>query len=135
MNEWNFMVIQYLGDSMGLRKISFHIETLARLQDAGVRSQFSATLRANQNISGPSIVGAVGSSNPENSGWFMLGAATADFYKKPGMWSWGTPGFSGDVAWVHGFRNFLDTEALLTSEVKQSWVSRWPRGNIDGEAK
>jgi len=135
MNEWNFMVIQYLGDSMGLRKISFHIETLARLQDAGVRSQFSATLRANQNISGPSIVGAVGSSNPENSGWFMLGAATADFYKKPGMWSWGTPGFSGDVAWVHGFRNFLDTEALLTSEVKQSWVSRWPRGNLDGEAK
>jgi len=134
MNEWNFIVIQYLGDNMGLRKITFHIETLARLQDAGVRSQFSSVLRANQNISGSIIVGAPGSSNPENSGWFMLGAATADFYKKPGMWSWGTPGFSGDVAWVHGFRNFLDTEALLTSEVKQTWISRWPRGNLDGEA-
>jgi hypothetical protein len=134
MNEWNFIVIQYLGDNMGLRKITFHIETLARLQDATVRSQFSATLRANQNISGPILIGAPGSSNPQNSGWFMLGAATADFYKKPGMWQWGTPGFSGDVAWVHGFRNFLDTEALLTSEIKQTWISRWPRGNLDGEA-
>jgi len=134
MNEWNFIVIQYLGDNMGLRKITFHIESLARLQDATVRSQFSSTLRANQNISGPVIVGAPGSSNAENSGWFMLGAATADFYKKPGMWQWGTPGFTGDVAWVHGFRNFLDTEALLTSEIKQTWISRWPRGNLDGEA-
>jgi hypothetical protein len=134
MNEWNFIVVQYLGDADGLRKISFHIETLARLQDAAVRSQFSATLRANQNVSGAVLVGAPGSSNPENSGWFMLGAATSDFYKKPGMWSWGTPGFSGDVAWVHGFRNFLDTEELLKSEVKQTWISRWPRGNLDGEA-
>ena len=133
MNEWNFIVIQYLGDNMGLRKITFHIESLARLQDAGVRSQFSTTLRANQNISGPILAGAPGSSNPENSGWFMIGAATADFYKKPGMWQWGSPGFTGDVAWVHGFRNFLDTEALLTSEIKQTWISRWPRGNIDGE--
>ena len=133
MNEWNFIVIQYLGDSMGLRKITFHIETLARLQYDSVRSQFSATLRANQNISGPVLVGIPGNTNAENSGWFMLGAATADFYKKPGMWSWGTPGFAGDVAWVHGFRNFLDTEALLTSEVKQTWISRWPRGNIDGD--
>lgn len=134
MNEWNFIVIQYLGDSIGLRKITFHIESLARLQDAGVRSRFSSALRSNQNISGPVLAGAPGSYNPENSGWFMIGAATADFYKKPGMWQWGSPGFTGDVAWVHGFRNFLDTEDLLKSEIRQTWISRWPRGNLDGES-
>ena len=134
MNEWNLVVIQYLGDDMGLRKITFHTESLARLQDANVRSQFSSILRASQNVSGPVLIGNPNNSNPENSGWFMLGAGTSDFYKKPGMWQWGTPGFTGDVAWVHGFRNFLDTEDLLKSEVKQTWISRWPRGNLDGEA-
>jgi hypothetical protein len=133
MNEWNFIVIQYLGDDYGLRKITFHTESLKRLQDPSVRTQFSATLRANQNVSGPILAGARESNNSENSGWFMFGAATADFYKRPGMWQWGSPGFTGDVAWFHGFRNFLDTEALLTSEIKQTWMSRWPRENIDGE--
>ena len=133
MNEWNFMVIQYLGDVNGLRKITFHTESLKRLQDPTVRSQFSATLRANQNVSGPILAGATGSTNIDNSGWFMFGAATADFYKRPGMWQWGSPGFTGDVAWFHGFRNFLDTEDILKSELNQTWMSRWPRGNIDGE--
>lgn len=134
MNEWNFIVIQYLGDDNGLRKITFHCESLKRLQEASVRSQFSATLRSNQNMSGPPLIGRPGSHNPDNSGWFMFGASTAAQHRKPGMWPWSAMGFKGDVAWLHGFRNFLDTEALLTSEVRQTWISRWPRGNIDGEA-
>jgi hypothetical protein len=135
MNEWNFIVIQYLGDENGLRKITFHCESLKRLELFHVRSQFSWALLANQNISGSPLIGTPGSHNPDNSGWFMFGASTAEMHRKPGMWPWSAMGFKGDVAWLHGFRNFLDTEPLLNSEIKQTWISRWPRGNIDGESK
>lgn len=135
MNEWNFIVIQYLGDDNGLRKITFHSEALNRLKDPAVRSQFSSTLRANQTVSGSILAGAPGSSNPDNSGWFCFGASTAEQHRRPGMWPWSAGGFKGDVAWFHGFRNFLDTEDVLKSELNQTWISRWPRGNIDGEVE
>jgi hypothetical protein len=134
-NEWNLLVIQYIGDSNGLRRISFNVETLEKLRDNTVRGQFGAALRSAQNVTGAVLIGANGTRAQESAGWFMLGAATADFYKKPGMRSWGAPGFTGDVAWIHGFRNFLDTDDLLKSEINQTWISRWPRGNLDSDAQ
>ena len=121
VNEWNLLVIQYVGDDNGLRKITMNSESLARLRTTDGRRQFSAALRSGQNVSGAIVAGAYGTNYFQNSGQILLGAL-------PGSWS-----FIGDVAWLHGFRNFLDTEELLQKEVEQSWISRWPRGNLDSE--
>jgi hypothetical protein len=120
MNEWNLMVIQYVGDNYGLRKTSFHIETLKNLQNPAQRAQFSTQLVSNQGVSGAIVAGNPKANYIQNSGFFTLGA-------------WDVPSCTGDVAWIHGFRGFLDTEPLLKSEVEQSWLSRWPRGNLDSE--
>ena len=121
VNEWNLLVIQYVGDDSGIRKINMAVESLARLRDVRARSDFSAALRAGQSISGPVAVGNPLARYVENAGFIYLGALPDAM------------GFTGDIAWLHGFRNYLDTEALLKSEVEQSWVSRWPRGNLDSE--
>jgi hypothetical protein len=120
MNEWNLMVIQYVGDNYGLRKMSFHIETLKNLQNPAQLSQFSSELISSQSVSGAVVAGNPRANYIQNSGFFTLGA-------------WDVPSCTGDVAWIHGFRGFLDTEPLLKSEVEQSWLSRWPRGNLDSE--
>ena len=121
MNEWNLLVIQYVGDDSGVRKINMSVESIDRLRDARARSDFSAALRRGQTISGPITVGNPLARYVENAGIVYLGALPDAL------------GFTGDIAWLHGFRNYLDTEALLKSEVEQSWVSRWPRGNLDSE--
>jgi len=121
MNEWNLLVIQYVGDDSGIRRINMAVESLGRLRDARARSDFSAALRAGQSISGSVIVGNPLARYVENAGMIYLGALPDAM------------GFTGDVAWLHGFRNYLDTEALLKSEVDQAWLSRWPRGNLDSE--
>lgn len=120
MNEWNLIVLQYIGEERGLRKITCHVQTLERLQDPGVITTFSAALTAVQGTGGIIVAGKPDSNSIENSGIFRLGNQNRQ-------------GFTGDVAWIHGFRNFLDTPELLQSEVQQTWISRWSRGNLDSE--
>jgi len=117
INEWNLIVLQYLGDENGLRKVNFNVESLARLQDPGSLNQFSNKLLANQNISGRILLG--NRNYQLDSGHFIIGG--------------GRSNFTGDIAWIHCFRNFLDTPELLKTEVQQTWISRWPRGNLDSE--
>jgi hypothetical protein len=121
MNEWNLLVIQYVGDDSGIRRINMAVESLDRLRDSRARSDFSNALRGGQTISGQVAVGNPNARYVENAGFIYLGALPDAM------------GFTGDIAWLHGFRNYLDTEALLKSEVEQSWISRWPRGNLDSE--
>jgi len=121
MNEWNLIVLQYLGDENGLRKITMNVETLNRLQEPAIINQFSNQLLSNQNIRGRILAG--NRSYGQDSGQFILGLS-------PNI---SNQGFTGDVAWIHCFRNFLDTPELLNTEVQQTWVSRWPRGNLDSE--
>lgn len=126
MNEWNLLVIQHIGDDNGLRKTTCNVESLARLRTPDGLKTFSQTLRSAQNISGAIVAGKYGSNYYESSGQLRLGGGNiqaGDIQKS----------FTGDVAWIHGFRNFLDTEELLKSEVNQTWISRWPRGNLDSE--
>lgn len=132
MNEWNLVVIQYIGDDNGVRGISFNVETLAALKrsDGAVRRQFLAKLTARQQwgTAGPVMVGGGDGNYVKNSGWLMMGSSGSDFYKRPGMAAWNSPSFTGDVAWVHGFRNYIDRDELLLNEINQTWISRWPNG-------
>jgi hypothetical protein len=133
-NEWNLLVFQYISDEGGLRAVQFDAERLDTLKQDGGRRSFLDRLRAKQNATGGYLVGnAV--SNRENSGYLLMGAGMSDYVDSANRWSWKADSFTGDVAWIHGFRTFLDTDELLRTEINQTWISRWPRGNIDGEQK
>jgi hypothetical protein len=55
----------------------------------------------------------------------MLGSTGPTYYNKPGMWAWNNNGFTGDVAWIHGFRDYFTSYDMLRAELNQSWLSRW----------
>lgn len=132
MNEWNLIVIQYIGEEVGVRGISFNVESLAALkqQDGVARRQFLGKLTSRQQAGagagGPVMVGGKQGNYVQNAGWLMMGSSGSDFYKKPGMAAWNSPSFTGDVAWIHGFRNYIDSDDLLLNEINQTWISRWP---------
>jgi hypothetical protein len=131
-NEWNFIVFQYASDEGGLRAVQFDAERLETLKQDGGRRSFLDRLRTKQNATGGYLVGNA-ASNRENSGYLIMGASVSEYVDSANRWSWRPDSFVGDIAWIHGFRTFLDTDDLLKAELTQSWISRWPRGNIDGE--
>lgn len=128
-NEWNLLVFQYVSDDGGLRAVQFDAERFENIRQDGGRRSFLDRLRAKQNATGGYLVGNP-VSNRENSGYLVLGAGMSDYVDSNNRWSWKAESFTGDVAWIHGFRTFLDTDELLRTEINQTWISRWPR---DGE--
>lgn len=127
MNEWNLIVIQYVGNDNGITRITCNVENLSNIQTDSGRASFFAKLNAGR-ISGTSVV--IGNPNQDpfpNSGMLIIGALNNKIYKNCRITS---PSFKGDVAWIHGFRNYLDTDDLLKKEVTQEWISRWPVPNL-----
>jgi hypothetical protein len=132
MNQWNLVVIQYVGDENGVKGINFNVEGLATLQNDTGRRAFLAKLASQQSAGGGGQV-MIGNPNDNyvmNSGRLMLGSSGAPSYKAAGMNNWNSESFVGDIAWVHGFRNYIDSDDLLKREINQTWISRWSQKNI-----
>jgi hypothetical protein len=132
VGEWNFVVLQYIGDNNGIRNVSCHAAPLASLQLDSSRRAFLEGMKSRQGGTGLVLYGnAV--QDRANAGHLVLGGTNANFKNAKGEQSWKSQSFEGDVAWIHGFRTYLDTDDLLLAEMNQTWKSRWPRGNLDGE--
>jgi hypothetical protein len=139
MNEWNLIIIQYVGDDSGVRKITVAVESLPFLIPSS--KEYSdywryVLLQKLSSVRG-SVAGSVVIGNPRveplpNSGMLIMGALNSNIYPdcKPTV-----PSFTGDVAWIHGFRNYLDTETVLKNEIMQTWVSRWAIPNLSNDPK
>ena len=129
MNQWNLVVIQYVGDENGVRGINFNVEALSVLQDNTRRGAFLAKLTSQQagGAGGQVMIGKPTDNYVMNSGRLMLGSSGAPSYKASGMVNWNSESFVGDIAWVHGFRNYIDSDDLLKREINQTWISRWPQ--------
>jgi hypothetical protein len=130
LNAWNFVVIQYVDtDGYGIRAITMHAAAYSDLNaNASSRATFLAAIKAAQSSSAPvrtPIMREVGDIT-KYSGRLILG--------KPGWFSAGGAfsSFLGDIAWLHGFRNFIGSDSELYAELNQTWISRWP--NMDGAA-
>jgi hypothetical protein len=121
MNVWNLVVIQYVGDQNGVRAFNFSVDTLDSLSLSKKQNQqvFVDSLTANQQSFTSVIAGAPGDTLA-NSGRLALGMPDGST----------TQSFTGDVAWVHGFRDYISTVDMLAKEVAQTWISRWPRSNL-----
>lgn len=132
MNKWNLVVIQYVGDENGVKGINFHVEGLATLQTDTRRRAFLAKLMSQQGAGGGGQV-MIGNPNDNyvmNSGRLMLGSSGAPSYKAAGMNNWNSESFVGDIGWIHGFRNYIDSDELLQREINQTWISRWPEVGV-----
>ena len=130
LNAWNLVVIQYVDtDGYGIRAITMHAAPYTELNTNAIsRATFLAAIKAAQSSSAPvrtPIIREVGDIT-KYSGRLFLG--------KPGWSSAGnaSSSFLGDIAWLHGFRNFIGTDSELYAELNQTWISRWP--NMDGAA-
>ena len=131
MNQWNLIIIQYVGDSTGVRKITVNVTPLSDIQTDNNadywRSNLLNRLSAGRSSSGLVVIGNPRVEPLTNSGMLIMGAINGTIYPncKPNV-----PSFTGDVAWIHGFRNYLDTDASLKNEINQTWVSRWAIPNL-----
>jgi len=71
----------------------------------------------NQNAAGKILMRPFGPSAPKSCGFLELGK-----------------GFTGDIAWLHGFREGIASDELLEAEATQSWLTRWPGEQGKGKA-
>jgi hypothetical protein len=130
MNQWNLIVIQYVGNDYGITKITCNVEPLSKIQSDSGRAALLAKLNAGRSP-GPSVV--IGNPREEpfpNSGMLIMGAINPTIYSG---FNASVPSFTGDVAWVHGFRNYLDSDRVLNNEIIQGWISRWAIPNLPND--
>lgn len=127
-NEWSLVTIQYVGNSTNIHNVNCTIMPLSQANTSNGKKQLLSLLRDRQVTMGSPIVGnAV--DNRANSGKLILGGTHASYKDARGVQSWKMQSFTGDIGWIHGFRNFFDTESLLDAEINQSWITRWFRPN------
>jgi hypothetical protein len=132
VNAWNFVVIQYVDtDGYGIRATTMHAASYTELNtNDSSRAEFLRIIKNQQSTSIPvktPIIREVGDIT-KYSGRLILG--------KPGWPPIGIPAntsFLGDIAWLHGFRDFIKTDSELYAEMNQTWISRWP--NMDSAMK
>ena len=126
VDQWNLVVIQYNGDAAGIRNVQMSAMDLPTLQTSAGLNRFFTQLSNKQNASGPVIAPPILNEGQRGrgAGYLILGGASPDIPQ-------GRLGFTGDIAWLHGFRTPINTVEMLQAEVQQTWVSRWPRPNID----
>jgi hypothetical protein len=124
-------VIQYVDtDGYGIRATTMHAAPYTELNtNESSRAEFLRIIKNQQSTSIPvktPIMREVGDIT-KYSGRLILG--------KPGWPPIEVPAntsFLGDIAWLHGFRNFIGSDSELYAELNQTWISRWP--NMDGVA-
>ena len=127
MNEWNLIVIQYIGDDYGVRGITCNVESLRNIQTNSGRASLLAKLSSGRTYSSSVVIGNPSGNPLANAGMLVMGSLNSTIYKE---FNNSVPSFTGDVAWVHGFRNYLDTDAVLKNEITQGWISRWAIPNL-----
>jgi hypothetical protein len=131
-NEWNLIVIQYVGNEAGVRNITIHVEKLTTIQQDSGKALLSK-LSAGRTSGGSIVIGNPRGVPLDNAGMLILGAWNRQIYPNaPG--GGGAPSFTGDIAWIHGFRDYLDSDQVIKNEINQTWVSRWPIPNLPADA-
>lgn len=147
LNAWNFVLIQYVDtDGYGIRTMSMNATPYLNINMDGTRgrdsrAQFLMFIRMPQSqnfhpVKTP-IMRDVGDIT-KYSGRIMLGknawSTSTESVPRREPYTTSTPGtsFLGDIAWLHGFRDYIKTDSELYAEINQTWISRWP--NMDGAA-
>ena len=126
INKWNFLVIQYVGDRFGVRNFDLHVYDYDFVKGDAGRRQMLGWMKQRQNATGAILYGNA-TNDRRNAGYLVLGGTSPNYRDASGRVTWQSQSFSGDVAYIHGFRNYIDTDELLKTEIDGKWISRWPR--------
>lgn len=132
VGEWNLLVLQYIQETpvasavsgtkafKPVADVSFHSFSLASLQSGAALQNAWKQLIAARNTApiGSTLFpviedGAIGESG---AGYLILGNEPR-----------GMVGFTGDIAWLHGFRVAMESKDMLEAEVRQTWKQYWYR--------
>ena len=126
-NAWNYVVIQVNGDKRGVRSMNVSASPVTALTTAATRSTFLRSLQGRQSMSGGIIMRSAVDDVNESAPFRLGGVFNVD---NPDIPRWNESlGFEGDVAFLHGFRTYLDTEGMIESDINGTWMTRWPRGD------
>lgn len=127
LQKWNLIVVQYLKDAanQGVADIHMEANTFENLRVNSVRRAFLSNLQTAQGRSLGALLLQNAAMNPSHSGLLALGGTMSEYKTQNGLRRFMDQSFTGDVAWVHGFRNYLDTEEQLKNELVQEWERRW----------
>ena len=121
LNQWNLIIIQYNSDSKGIHNVQADAMDLPTAQTSGGQQTLLARIMNHQSVIGPVIMPPITNEaqRTKGAGQVFLGASASQM------------SFTGDIAWLHGFRTPINTSGMLEAEINQSWLSRWPRPNLD----
>jgi hypothetical protein len=134
IGEFNMIVIQYNSHAQGIRNIQADAMDLPTLKTSGGLNTMFARISNHQSPVGPIIMPPITNEAQRKigSGMLILGGSCPDYSLQAGSQK-NIQSFTGDVAWIHGFRTPINTIGMLKAEVEQTWISRWPRRNIDDD--
>ena len=127
-NVWNYIVIQSVNDGRGVYNFTVNATTADSLSTAATLTTFVNSLSSGQNATGGYITGSA-SIDANESAFLRLGALTVGAQNPDINTNNSKLSFQGDVAFIHGFRTYLTTAAMVRTDVNQQWMSRWPRGD------
>jgi hypothetical protein len=125
--EWNLVVIQYVDtDGNGIRDISLTAAPISSLSNSGSANTFVNNLTKRQSTSAQiaTPVARIAGEIQTYADKLYLGLNTAAAI--PSIYC--NESFVGDIAWLHGFRNYIANVDELQAEVNAGWISRWPVG-------
>jgi hypothetical protein len=124
VNKWNFIVVQYVGDQYGIRNFDLQVSDYDAVKGDMGRRHLLGLLKGRQNATGTILYGNA-INDRSNAGHLIIGGTSPNYKDTTGRVTWQSQSFTGDVAYIHGFRNYIDTDELLKTEIDGKWISRW----------
>jgi hypothetical protein len=124
VNEYNLVVLQYVGDSYGIRNITCHVSPFNTVKTDAGRRTLLEQMKSRQDATGSVVYGSA-VNNRDFSGYLVLGGTSPNYKDASGRNSWQSESFQGEVKWIHGFRNYIDADELLKAEIEQAWIKAW----------
>jgi hypothetical protein len=128
VNEWNYVVLQVVSDGYGVQAFNVSSAPVSALQTASGLTSFVNTMVSRQRNTGSYITGSA-ANDANESAQMRIGSLTRAQYPDIADARGELYGFEGDLAFIHGFRDFMNTSDLVKADVQGSWMTRWPRGN------
>jgi hypothetical protein len=121
IDGWYYVTLDYLYEGDTIRNAALKISQMNLLTPgstptANHAAQRSITMRLRP-------FRPVRPNRRDHSGHLVLGGwNSAISQTKP---NWMGSSFAGEVAWIHGFREPLDTSELVQKDVSERWLTRW----------
>lgn len=140
VGEWNLIVLQYIQEQASssanalvntktfkpVQDISLHSFTLSSLASgSAIDTAWKALVRERNTATLGTLFPVVGEGvmNGNGAGYLVMGRIDPSYRGVTRSMD----GFTGDIAWLHGFRSAMESKDMVEAEVRQTWKTSWYR--------